>query len=89
MWLSVSLWTRENLTPVGTHRIRGKCGYMCLAPNAVLRVAVCSAQDALLGIVSIYEFPTPYSSMFCSGCPTWNSIYIQSWADLRRVENSG
>ena len=27
---------RENLTPVGTHRIQGKCGYMCLAPNALV-----------------------------------------------------
>ena len=27
-----------------------------------------------------------YSSMFCSGCPTWNSIYIRSWSDLYGVE---
>ena len=32
------------------------------------------------------ECPFPYSSMFCSRCPTWNSIYIQSWAGLYGVE---
>ena len=37
------------------------------------------------------ECPTPYnySCMFCSRCPTWNNIYIQSWAHLYRAENSG
>ena len=72
MWLSVPYSecpSRENLAPVGVHRIQGKCGYSCLTPNALLRIAVYSSQDALLGIVSIYECPTPYSSMFCSGCP--------------------
>ena len=72
MWLSVSCSecpNRENLAPVGVHRIQGKCGYLCLTSNALLRIAGYSDQDALLGIVSIYECPTPYSSMFCSGCP--------------------
>ena len=32
------------------------------------------------------QCPTPYSCMFSSRCPTWNSIYIRSWADLHRVE---
>ena len=59
----------ENLTLVGAHRIQDKCGYLCLTLNALLRIAVCSAQDALFGIVSIYKCPAPYSSMFCSGCP--------------------
>ena len=36
MWLSVPLRGRENLTPVGTHRIQGKCDYLCLAPNALV-----------------------------------------------------
>ena len=38
----------ENLTPVGTHRIQGKCVSLCLTLNALHHVAVCSAQDALL-----------------------------------------
>ena len=50
-----SLWGRENLTPVGVHRIQGKCGYPRLTPNALLRIVVCSAEDALLGIVSIFK----------------------------------
>ena len=33
--------------------------------------------------------PAPYSSMFCSKYPTWNSIYIRSWTHLYGVENSG
>ena len=97
---------RGNLTPVGLHRIQGKCSYLCFTWNALLLIAVCPAQDALLGIVSIYkagqtykgqkksysgwntkksrqmwlsvpcsEAPTLYNKMFCSGCPTWNSIY--------------
>ena len=72
MWLSVlcsECPSRENLAPVVVHRIQGKCGYPCLTPNGLLCIAVYSDQDALLGIVSIYECPTPYSSMFCSGCP--------------------
>ena len=32
------------------------------------------------------ECPTPYISMLCSICPTWNSIYMRSWADLYGVE---
>ena len=71
MWLSVPCSerpSRENLAPVGVHRFQGKCGYLCLTSNALLRIAVYSDQDALLGIVSIHECPTPYSSMFCSGC---------------------
>ena len=28
---------------------------MCLTPNALLHIAVCFAQDALLGIVPIHE----------------------------------
>ena len=66
MWLSVPCFecpSRENLAPVGVHRIQGKWGYPCLTLNVLLCIAVCSAQDALLGIVSIYECPTPYSSM--------------------------
>ena len=47
------MWGRENLTPVGVHRVKGKYGYPRLTPNALLRIAVCSARDALLGIVSI------------------------------------
>ena len=68
-WLPVPLRGGENLTLVGAHRIQDKCGYLCLTLNALLRIAVCSAQDALFGIVSIYKCPAPYSSMFCSGCP--------------------
>ena len=35
-----------------------------------------------------FERPFPYSSMFCSRCPTWNSIYIRSWAEnIYGVEN--
>ena len=45
----------KNITPVVRHRIQGKCGYLCLASSALLRIAVCSARHALLGIVSIYE----------------------------------
>ena len=41
---------RENLAPVGVHRIQGKCGYLCFTSNDLFRVAVCSAQYALLGI---------------------------------------
>ena len=37
---------RENLTPVGTHGIQGKCGYPCLTPNALLHIAAYSAQEA-------------------------------------------
>ena len=47
MWLSVpcsECSSRENLAPVGVHRIQGKCVYPCLTPNALLRVAVCSVQ---------------------------------------------
>ena len=29
------------------------------------------------------ECPSTYISVFCSRCPTWDSIYIRSWADLR------
>ena len=67
----MSLRGRGNLTPVEIHRIEGKCGYPCLTPNALVHnIAVCSAQDALLGIESIYiRMPaTQYSSMFCLGC---------------------
>ena len=35
------------------------------------------------------ECLTPQSSMFCSGCPTWNGIFMRSWAHLYRVENPG
>ena len=52
---------RGNLTLVGLQRIQGKCGYLCLTPNALLRIAVCSAQDAPLGIVSIYEAGKTYT----------------------------
>ena len=34
-------------------RIQGKCSYPCYTPNALLRITVCSARYALLGIVSI------------------------------------
>ena len=44
-----------------THRIQGKFGYLCLTPNALLRIAVCSARDSLLGIVSIYEVGQIYA----------------------------
>ena len=91
-WLSVPCSrcpSSENLAPVEVCRIQGKSGYPCLTPKALLHIAVCSAQDALLRIVSIYECPTPYSNMFCSGCSTRNNIYIRSWADLCDVENSG
>ena len=82
MWLSVPCSecpSRENLAPVGVHRIQGKCGYLCLTPNALVCIAVCS-QDALLGIVSIYECPTPYSSMFCSGCPKYGYSEYGIWS---------
>ena len=46
---------RQNLTPVGTYRIQCKCGYPCLTLNTLLHIVVCSARDALFGIVSIYE----------------------------------
>ena len=36
MWLSVLFRGRENLTPVGTHRIKGKCDYLCLAPSSLV-----------------------------------------------------
>ena len=36
--------SKENLAPVGVHRIQAKCGYPCLTPNALLRIAVCSVQ---------------------------------------------
>ena len=62
MWLSVPLRGIKNLAPVGTHRIQGKCGYPCLTPNALPRIAVCSAQDVLLGIVSIYEAGQIYTT---------------------------
>ena len=42
MWLSVPLRGRENLTPIGVHRIQGKRGYPCLTRNALLHMAVCS-----------------------------------------------
>ena len=51
---------RENLTPVGTHRIQYRCGYPCLTLNALLCIAVCSARDALLGIVSVDEAGQAY-----------------------------
>ena len=53
--LGRSLRGRENLTPAGVQRIQGKCVYPCLTPNVQLRIGVCSAQDALLRIVSIYQ----------------------------------
>ena len=31
---------------------------------------------------------TPYSSVFCSRCPIWNSIYTRFWTHIHRVENS-
>ena len=52
---------RENLNPVGTHMIQGKCGYPCLTPNALLRKAVCSARDVLLRTVSIYKAGQTYN----------------------------
>ena len=61
MTLGKPIGGRENLTPVGTHRIQGKFGYLCLTPNALLRIAVCSARDSLLGIVSIYEVGQIYA----------------------------
>ena len=36
MWLSGPLRGKENLTPVVTHRIQGKCDYLRLAPNALV-----------------------------------------------------
>ena len=53
--LGRSIQGKENLTTVGVHRSPGKCGYPCLTPTALLRIAVCSARDALLGKISIYE----------------------------------
>ena len=50
MWLSVPCSkcpSRENLAPDGVHRIQDKCDYTCLTPNALLRIGVCSVQDAL------------------------------------------
>ena len=41
---------RGNLTLVGLQRIQGKCGYLCLTPNALLRIAVCSAQAVPTGV---------------------------------------
>ena len=52
MWLSVPCSkcpSRENLAPVGVHRIQGKCGCRCLTPNALLRIAVCSVQAMKCG----------------------------------------
>ena len=37
-------FNRENLAPFGVHRIQGQCGYLCLTPNALLRIAVSSVQ---------------------------------------------
>ena len=62
---------RESLISVGTHRIQDKCGYPCLTLNASLRIAVCSAQDALLGIVSIYECPTSLGILTPVGTKGW------------------
>ena len=66
---------RGNLTLVGLQRIQGKCGYLCLTPNALLRIAVCSAQDVPLGIVSIYESGKTYTGQrkSYSGWNTYNS----------------
>ena len=68
----MSLRGRGNLTPVETHRIEGKCGYPCLTPNALLHnIAVCSAQDALLGIESIYIYECPLLSI--AVCSAWDA----------------
>ena len=81
---------RGSLTQAGTHKIQSKCGYPCLNPNVLLPVAVCSAQDALVGIVSIYEFPTPYSSM-ARKC-VYSEYFIQSrtygYTELSEVRSS-
>ena len=34
------------------------------------------------------ECPTLHSSVFCTRCSSWNSIYTRSWAHLLKVENS-
>ena len=36
--------SRETLAPVGVHRIQSKCSYLCLTPNVLLLIAVCSVQ---------------------------------------------
>ena len=37
--------------------IQSKCGYPCLSPNGLLRIAVCSARNALLGNAVIQSMP--------------------------------
>ena len=44
--------------------------------------------DSVNSCLTPNECPTPYSSMFCWRCPTWNSIYTQIWAHLHGAENS-
>ena len=52
----------------------------CLTPNALLRTAVCSARDALLGIVSIHESGHTYMGQIIQGkcgypCFTPNALF--------------
>ena len=69
--------------------------YPCPTPNGLLRIAMSSAQDALLGIVSIHELGTltrgiefKANAVICALLQMpWNSIYIRSWAHLYGVEN--
>ena len=76
--LDRSIQSRENLTTVGVHGSPGKCGYPCLTPNALLRIAVCSARDALLGKISIYE-----AGKICAGQRIQARKYGYSEQDMR------
>ena len=63
---------RGNLTPAELHRVQGKCSYLCFTWNALLLIAVCPAQDALLGIVSKYKAGQTYKGQKKSYCG-WNT----------------
>ena len=41
--------------------MQGQCGYPCLTPNALLPIAAGSNQEALLGIISVYEARQTYT----------------------------
>ena len=70
-------------------RIQGKCGYPCLTPNALHPIAICSAQDALLGIAPLYETRKtyPWQRKSYSGWNTQNSRQMWLSVPLRGREN--
>ena len=100
MWLFVSCSEypiRENLAPIGVHRIQGKCEYPYLTLNALLRIAVFSVRARKCGYseCGIRSRPCGYTELSevrpsYSECPTPNIGTIRSpalYKMLLRLEN--